>query len=95
MSNLEAHIKSVNEKLQQLLKKYVALKKENENLISDLKKLKQKEEDYETTLQQLDEKVDILKASSGEMTEADQKEFEKRINKYIKEIDKCIGLLSD
>jgi chromosome segregation ATPase len=95
MSNLEAHIKLVNEKLQQLLKKYVALKKENENLISDLKKLKQKEEDYETTLQQLDEKVDILKASSGEMTEADQKEFEKRINKYIKEIDKCIGLLSD
>lgn len=95
MSNLEAHIKSVNEKLQQLLKKYVALKKENENLISDLKKLKQKEEDYETTLQQLDEKVEILKASSGEMTEADQKEFEKRINRYIKEIDKCIGLLSD
>lgn len=95
MSNLEAHIKSVNEKLQQLLKKYVALKKENENLISDLKKLKQKEEDYETTLQQLDEKVEILKASSGEMTEADQKEFEKRINRYIKEIDKCIGLLSE
>jgi len=29
------------------------------------------------------------------MTEADQKEFEKRINQYIKEIDKCIGLLSD
>ncbi len=29
------------------------------------------------------------------MTEADQKEFEKRINHYIKEIDKCIGLLSD
>ena len=95
MNNLEAHIKLINEKLQQLLKKHVALKKENENLISELKKLKQNEEDYKTTLHQLDEKVEILKASSGQMTEADQKEFEKRITHYIKEIDKCIGLLSD
>ncbi|MEJ7672080.1 MAG: hypothetical protein WKF59_05100 [Chitinophagaceae bacterium] len=43
----------------------------------------------------LDQKVNILKAASGEMSETDQKEFEKRINLYIKEIDKCIGLLSD
>ncbi len=95
MNNLEAHIKVVNEKLQQLLKKHLSLKKENENLISELKKLKQNEENYKTTLHQLDEKVEILKVSSGQMTEADQKEFEKRINHYIKEIDKCIGLLSD
>ncbi len=95
MDNLEAHIKSVTEKLQQLLKKYAAIKKENDNLKEELKKLLQKEENYKTTLQELDQKVDILKASSGQMTEADQKEFEKRINQYIKEIDKCIGLLSD
>ena len=95
MDNLEEHIKSVTEKLQQLLKKHVALKKENENLKEELKKRKQKEEDYKFTLHELDQKVDILKASSGQMTEADQKEFEKRINQYIKEIDKCIGLLSD
>jgi len=29
------------------------------------------------------------------MTEADKKAFEKQINQYIKEIDKCIGLLSE
>jgi chromosome segregation ATPase len=95
MDNLEAHIKSVNEKLQQLLKKHATIKKENDNLKEELKKLLQKEENYKTTLYALDEKVDILKASSGQMTESDQKEFEKRINLYIKEIDKCIGLLSD
>ena len=95
MDNLEAHIKSVTEKLQQLLKKHVSLKKENENLKEEVKKLLEKEENYKTTLHKLDEKVDILKASSGQMTEADQKDFEKRINQYIKEIDKCIGLLSD
>lgn len=95
MNNLEAHIKLINEKLQQLLKNHVALKKENDNLNDEAKKLRQKEEDYKSTLYELDQKVNILKAASGQMTEADQKEFEKRINQYIKEIDKCIGLLSD
>lgn len=95
MNNLEANIKLINEKLQQLLKKHVALKKENDNLNDEVKKLRQKEEDYKSTLYELDQKVNILKAASGQMTEADQKEFEKRINQYIKEIDKCIGLLSD
>lgn len=95
MNDLETHIKAVNEKLQQLVKKHAAIKKENDHLKEEVKKLSQKEENYKTTLQQLDEKVNILKASSGEMTEADHKEFEKRINQYIKEIDKCIGLLSE
>ncbi len=95
MNNLEAYIKTVNEKLQQLLKNHASIKKENGHLKEEVKKLTQKEENYKTKLYELDEKVNILKASSGEMTEADKKEFEKRINQYIKEIDKCIGLLSE
>ena len=95
MNNLEVHIKSVNEKLQQLLKKHVALKKENENLKEELNSFKEKEVEYKYALHELDQKVSILKAASGQMSEVDQKEFEKRVNQYIKEIDKCIGLLSD
>lgn len=95
MTNLEINIKSVNDKLQQLLKKHTSLKKENETLKDELRNLKQKEEEYQSTLQELDQKINILKVASGEMSEKDQKEFEKRINQYIKEIDKCIGLLSD
>jgi chromosome segregation ATPase len=95
MNNLETYIKTVNEKLQQLLKNHAVIKKENDHLKEEVKKLTQKEENYKTKLYELDEKVNILKASSGEMTEADKKEFEKRINQYIKEIDKCIGLLSE
>lgn len=95
MNNLEAHIKAINEKLQQLLKKHIALKKENENLKEEVKDFKEKEVEYKFALHQLDQKVNILQAASGQMTEADQKEFEKRINQYTKEIDKCIGMLSD
>ncbi len=95
MSDLEAHIKLVNDKLLQLIKAHAVIKKENENFKAEFKIYKQKEDDYKSTLYELDQKVSILKAASGEMTDADKKEFEKRINLYIKEIDKCIGLLSD
>lgn len=95
MNNLETHIKLVNDKLQLLLKTHVSLKKENDLLKSEIKNCRQKEEEYKSSLHDLEQKVNILKAASGEMTETDQKEFEKRINLYIKEIDKCIGLLSD
>ena len=95
MNNLEVHIKSVNEKLQQLLKKHTALKKENDNLRNELNNLKEKEVEYKYALHEMEQKVSILKVASGGTNEKDKDEFEKRVNQYIKEIDKCIGLLSD
>jgi hypothetical protein len=46
-------------------------------------------------INQLEQQVGILKSAAGKMDEADKKLFEKHINQYIKEIDKCIGLLSE
>ncbi|MBL0234933.1 MAG: hypothetical protein IPQ08_14945 [Chitinophagaceae bacterium] len=42
----------------------------------------------------LQEQISILKVSGSSMSEADKKELEKRINAYLKEIDRCISLLS-
>lgn len=42
---------------------------------------------------ELKQQVSILKVSAGDMSEADKKEFEKRINGYLKEIDRCIAML--
>ncbi|MFM6925097.1 MAG: hypothetical protein ACKOU7_06310 [Ferruginibacter sp.] len=95
MSDLEQHIKRINEKLQQLLKNYQLLQKENarqSELITQLKAAKEKDNEQITTLH---EKISILKAATGKMTEADKKEFEKNIKQYIREIDKCIGILSE
>lgn len=95
MSDLEQHIKRINDKLQQLLKNYQLLQKENSRqseLIKQLKEAKEKDAQQIITLQ---EKISILKAATGKMTEADKKEFEKNINQYIREIDKCIGILSE
>ena len=95
MGNLEAHIKAINDKLQLLLKKNASIQKDNELLTKDIKDLKDREEEYKNTIFMLHQKVNILKAASGKMNEADQREFEKRIDQYIKEIDKCIGVLSE
>ena len=93
MAGLEEHIKRINDKLQQLLKKYQLLQKDNERqgkLIANLQEAKEKDLLH---INALEEKINIVKAAAGQMNEADKKEFEKNISKYIREIDKCIGLL--
>ena len=42
----------------------------------------------------LKQQIAVLKYSNGDMSEADKKEFEKKINLYVKEIDRCIVMLS-
>ena len=95
MSTLETHTKIVIEKLQLLLKRNTSLQKQNEMLTAEITVLKKKETDYKATLEAISQKVNILQASNGNMSEEDQKELEKRIDKYVKEIDKCINILSD
>ena len=95
MSNLPSNIKSLSDKLSQLLKKHASIQKENELLNLEVTLLKKKEEQYDQTIELLEQKVQILRASAGNMTETDQRQFEKRITQYIKEIDHSINLLSE
>ncbi len=95
MSTLDTQIRTINDKLHQLLKKSTSLQKENEVLYGELSVLKEKEKEYKSTIDAINQKVNILQAVTGNMTEADQKELEKRINQYVKDIDKCIDILSE
>ncbi len=92
---LENDIKRINDKLQQLLKQYAALQKENERLKSAELKLTGENESRFQQIEQLEQQVSILKTAAGNMPDADKKEFEKAINRYLKDIDKCITLLSE
>jgi chromosome segregation ATPase len=92
--SLDQQFNSVNDKLQQLLKQYKRLQKENERLNEQLKEVKLKEEARETQVQELHQQVAVLKMAAGEMTDKDKKEFERRLNQYIKDVDRCINLLS-
>ena len=93
MSNTEQHLKRIQDKLQQLLKQHAAVQKENSKLKQDFELAQQKIAAQQKGTDDLKQQVSILKVSAGEMSEADKKDFEKRINGYLKEIDRCITLL--
>lgn len=95
MSELESNIKRINDKLQRLLRLYQQLQKDNDRQSKLIKELQETKEQNTQTIATLQQQADILKASTGQMNAADKKAFEKHINQYIREIDKCIGLLSE
>jgi chromosome segregation ATPase len=95
MSTTEEHIKRIQDKVQLLLKQYVVAQKENSRLKEDLEAAQEKLSAQQKNADELKQQVSVLKMNAGEMTEIDKKEFEKRINHYVKEIDKCIAMLSE
>jgi archaellum component FlaC len=93
LSTSEQHLKRIQEKVQQLLKQYAALQKENNKLKDELAVIKDQFSQQQQSAETLKQQVSILKLGTGEMNEADKKEFEKRINSYLKEIDRCIAMI--
>ncbi len=92
--SVDQQFTAINDKLQLLLKALNRLQKENERLKSNLEQVKQKESAAKQSIEELQQQSSILKLASGEMSDKDKKNFEKKINQYIKEIDKCIAFLS-
>jgi len=87
--------KRVNDKLQQLVHQHQILLKENERLKKNVGSLQEKEESQLKKIEALEMKVAALKAATGRLDEAEKKELDKRLSHYIREIDRCIALLSE
>jgi len=95
MSQLEQQLKRMNEKLQQLLKQYQSLQKENEKLKQEFQQVTTRYDAVSVESEKWQQQTEILKLSKEQMTEAEKKAFEKRLNQYVKEIDRCITLLNE
>lgn len=91
--SLDKQFNIINEKLQQLLKQQARLKKENERLRMELEGCREKENVFQQKIEELTQQNSILKLAGGDMNEKDKRDFEKKVNQYIKEIDKCIAFL--
>jgi hypothetical protein len=91
---VDQQFNSINDKLQLLLKQYSRLQKENQRLKEELQLSRFRETEAQHRMDAFQQQISIMKISSGEMNEKDKKEFEKKINQYIKEVDKCISFLS-
>ncbi len=94
MTGIEQQFLRIQEKMQLLGKQLSALQKENKQLKEDLENQQKKEQLQTKLVEDLNQKLQILKLSTGEMNEKDKKEFEKKINTYLRDIDQCIALLS-
>ncbi|MBS1919020.1 MAG: hypothetical protein JST17_02095 [Bacteroidetes bacterium] len=95
MNSAEQHLKRIQDKLQQLLKQHWVLQKENSQLKQELEKSKKYILQQQKNSEGLKQQLDIVKLSAHKMSTSDKKELEKRINSYLKEIDRCIALLGE
>ncbi|WP_346236391.1 hypothetical protein ABDK00_015710 [Niabella insulamsoli] len=91
---LEDKIKAIQEKLQLLAKQYATIQKENASLKNALAEAKAQAAAAAQSADKLQHQLDAKKYSGALMDASEKKAFEKKINGYIKEIDKCIALLN-
>jgi chromosome segregation ATPase len=95
MTSLEATLKRILDKLQQLMRRHKALHQENDRLRRTVGEAEEKLKQAQEQVQLLRTQLDVLKLNAGDLNAADKKEIEKKLNGYLKEIDRCIALLSE
>lgn len=78
-----------------MLKQHNDLQKENGQLKKELERSVKQSLQHQQTIETMKQQVEVLKVSSGTMSENDKRDFERRITQYIREIDKCIALLGE
>jgi predicted nucleic acid-binding Zn-ribbon protein len=71
------------------------LRAENQALREQLAGTTEEKETLTGQITQLQEQIGLLKMSSGSLENQDRKEMEKKINQYIREIDRCIAQLGE
>jgi len=92
---MEQHLKRIQDKVQQLLKKQSLLQKEAEKATKENAALKEKLAEQTRHTEELEQKLAAYKMATGSLGEADKKELEKKMNQYIREIDRCIAMLAE
>lgn len=72
-----------------------ATQQENERLRRSVQETEEKLNQAHDQISLLRTQLDVLKLNAGELNGTDKKEIEKKLNGYLKEIDRCIALLSE
>ena len=84
---------SIKQKITQLIAAYESEKAECIRLRQELEQSKQQNEAYAKQIIELEREIDNKKLAGAFMTGSDNAESKKKIDKLIKEIDKCISLM--
>lgn len=98
MNSYSSRLIVINNKVKALLEEIALLKKEkNELNISNLALIKENQS-LQTLIDDQNEKIQMLKLAksiSGDEKPQETTELKRKINEYIKEIDRCIALLNE
>ncbi|NDF97796.1 MAG: hypothetical protein EB101_02470 [Chitinophagia bacterium] len=94
MSNA-ADLKRIREKLKQLIEQHHVLYNEKLRLTGEIEKIKASLAEQRLQNQGLSDQLSAAKVNSSGLSEQEKAEIEKKINHYIKEIDRCISQLGN
>lgn len=89
------HIEQIEAKLNLLSSKIKGLRKENDTLQKELSVKHAALEAMKLKSSELEMKLSLKIDAGDENSEGSRASLEKKINEYIKEIDRCISLLGD
>ena len=84
----------IEEKMRELISKHQENLKERRRLEEENQRLREQLKEKDSLLEELQLKGDAS-CISGKMGETQKREMDKKLNQYLKEIDKCINLLND
>lgn len=93
-SNISNHIAQLRQKIQQLIKLQDGLQKENARLKKELAKAAEKQQQAQEQLLHLQQQLDAARINTGDQSPDEKKQLSKRIDMYLKEIDKCLAIIN-
>ncbi|OIR12713.1 hypothetical protein GALL_57800 [mine drainage metagenome] len=91
---IDIQLKSIQQKLQQLLKQYQTVQKENAQLKKEAEKQKIIINSKTEQIELLQQKLDAVQVGVNNWSDDEKINLQKRIDTYLKEIDKCLSLLN-
>ena len=96
MSNIEDIVDALENKISKVLHKLDVLKQANSKLSQELEQSQEKNLSQEKQLQTWQEKYETLKMANTILgSDNDKRETKLKINALIRDIDHCIGQLSE
>ena len=96
MTGPDQQLKRIHDKFSLVVKNYHGLQKENEKMKSDYQKLSERCDSLGREAEKLRQQSELMKYNTNDgMQEGEKKDLEKRLNQYVREINRCIALLND
>ena len=95
MENLTHTVNQLISHFNTLADRYAALKAQVRELERERDELKHQVETQSGEVEELQEKVKTLQLTKGRLSDEERTELKRKINEYVREIDKAIAQLND